>query len=83
MVEGETSKKVREGGGGGGENRVGKGRVAQGALPSARSGLGETDGEGAGGVGGVAAPRLAFQADSVNRVHYFLVISFYNSGLLS
>lgn len=51
MVEGETSKKVRKGGGGG-ENRVGKGRVEQGALPSARSGLGETDGEGAGGVGG-------------------------------
>jgi len=31
----------------------------------------------------LAAPWLAFQADSVNRVHYFLVISFYNSGLLS
>lgn len=27
--------------------------------------------------------RLAFQADLVNRVHYFLVISFYNSSLLS
>lgn len=26
---------------------------------------------------------LAFQADLVNRVHYFLVISFYNSNLLS
>lgn len=36
-----------------------------------------------GGEEGLAAPRLAFQADSVNRVHYFLVISFYNSGLLS
>lgn len=35
------------------------------------------------GRGGVAVLWLAFQADSVNRVHYFLVISFYNSGLLS
>jgi hypothetical protein len=26
---------------------------------------------------------LAFRADPLNRVHYFLVISFYNSGLLS
>lgn len=50
-----------------------------GGLPSARrSGLGA-----AGWSRGLVAPRLAFQADSVNRVHYFLVISFYNSGLLS
>lgn len=32
---------------------------------------------------GCSKAGLAFQADLVNRVHYFLVISFYNSSLLS
>lgn len=32
---------------------------------------------------GCSTAGLAFQADLVNRVHYFLVISFYNSSLLS
>lgn len=50
MVEGETSKKVREGGGGGGENRVGKGRVARGgfavcAVRVGRDGWGRGGGE--------------------------------------
>lgn len=71
VVEGETSaaEEVEEG-------REGKLRLRQGASPSARQRV-------EGGNRGLAAPRLAFQADSVNRVHYFLVISFYNSGLLS
>lgn len=55
MVEGETSKKVREGGGGG-ENRVGKGRVVQGGLCRLRGqGWARRMGKGrGGGVEGVS-----------------------------